>query len=365
MDVGESVEFALRRESFGEKERTAARYGALRASIFRFDTGVEAIRLANARGYVVTLPFMGQMVWSAAFDGVELAMRSMFPVPRAAKIIVETYGCFAYHSGLLRNGVPGASDTHALHGEAPCADMDEIGIACGTDARGPWMAVTGARDYAMGFGAHYRATPRVVLRADGAECEIVMEVENLSAAPMDLMYMCHVNFAFAEGARIVQPVPFTPQHVVARTAIPGHVVPTAEYRELIDELAANPARMRVLNEPERYDPEQVFYIKGLKRAPDGLVHFMLLRREGDAFEIAWDPETMPHTIRWILDNGDQRVAAFAMPATCEPEGYTAEKRKGNVRILPSGAMARFVTRIGYVDKASAGSAARSVEGSAE
>src|SRR6202162_2381720 len=161
MDVGESVEFALRRESFGEKERTAARYGALRASIFRFDTGVEAIRLANARGHVVTLPFMGQMVWSAEFDGVELAMRSMFPVPRPAKIIVETYGCLAYHSGLLRNGVPGASDTHALHGEAPCADIDEIGIACGADARGPWMAVTGARDYAMGFGAHYRATPRV------------------------------------------------------------------------------------------------------------------------------------------------------------------------------------------------------------
>jgi hypothetical protein len=365
MDVGETVEFALRRESFGEKEREAARHGALRASIFRFDTGVEAIRLANARGHVVTVPFMGQMVWSAAFDGVELAMQSMFPAPRPAKIIVETYGCLAYHSGLLRNGVPGASDTHALHGEAPCADMDETGIACGTDARGPWMAVTGARDYAMGFGAHYRATPRVVLRAEGAECEIVMEVENLSAAPMDLMYMCHVNFAFAEGARIVQPVPFTPQHVVARTAIPGHVVPTAEYRELIQELAANPARMRVLNEPERYDPEQVFYIKGLKRAPDGLVHFMLLRREGDAFAIAWDPEAMPHTIRWILDNGDQRVAAFAMPATCEPEGYTAEKRKGNVRVLSSGANARLVTRVGYLDKASAPSAARNIEGSAK
>ena len=42
---------------------------------------------------------------------------------------------------------------------------------------------------------------------------------------------------------------------------------------------------------------------------------------------------MPHTIRWILANSDQRVAAFAMPATCEPEGYSAEKRKGNVRSL--------------------------------
>jgi hypothetical protein len=363
MDEGEIVEFALRRECFGEKERVTTRHGALRASTVRFDTGVEAIRLANARGHVVALPFMGQMVWSAAFDGVELAMQSMFPAPRPAKSIVETYGCLAYHSGLLRNGVPGTGDTHALHGEAPCAEMDEAGIACGTDDRGPWMAVTGVRDYAMGFGAHYRATPRVLLRAAGAECEIVMEVENLSAAPMELMYMCHVNFAFAEGARIVQPFPFTPLHVVARTAIPGHIVPTSEYRELIGELAACPSRMRVLNEPERYDPEQVFYIKGLNRAPDGLVHFMLLRREGDAFAIAWDPEAMPHTIRWILDNGDQRVAAFAMPATCEPEGYTAEKRKGNVRILPAGARARFVTRLGYIDNANAAAATRSVEGS--
>jgi hypothetical protein len=362
MDRGEIIEFALRRESFGEKEREVACYGALRASNFRFDTGVEAVRLANARGHVVVLPFMGQMVWSAAFDGVELAMESMFPAPRPAKTIIETYGCLAYHAGLLRNGVPGPSDTHAVHGEAPCAEMDAAGIACGNDAGGPWMAVTGARDYAMGFGAHYSATPRVVLRAGGAECDILMEVENLSAATMELMYLCHVNFAFAEGARVVQPVPFTPEHVVARTSIPSHVVPTDEYRKLIGELAVNPARMRVLNEPERYNPELVFYIKGLRRAPDGLVHFMLLRREGDAFTIAWDPEAMPHAIRWVLDNRNQRVAAFAMPATCEPEGYTAEKRKGNVRILPPGAKARFVTRVGYVDKTRAASAARSIEG---
>ena len=70
---------------------------------------------------------------------------------------------------------------------------------------------------------------------------------------------------------------------------------------------------------------------------------MLMRRNGDAFAIAWDPKTMPHTIRWILANSDQRVAAFAMPATCEPEGYTAEKRKGNVRSLAGGAKARFST----------------------
>jgi len=177
------------------------------------------------------------------------------------------------------------------------------------------------------------------------------------------MYLCHVNFAFAEGARIVQPVPFTREHVITRTAIPGHVTPNPDYRALLDALAADPARMRTLSEPERYDPEQVFYIKGAKRDADGLVRFLMARREGDAFAIAWDPAVMPHTIRWILANSDHRVAAFAMPATCEPEGYLAEKRKGNVRSLAGNARASFATRIDYIDKEHAAAAAAAIEGS--
>ena len=274
---------------------------------------------------------------------------------------METYGRLAYHSGLLRNGVPDAGDTHPPHGEAPCANMEEGGVACGVDARGAWIAVTGARDYAMGFGAHYLATPRVVLRADETGCEVVMEVENLSASPRELMYMCHANFAYAPGARIVQSVPFTPQHVIVRTSIPAHVVPTPEYRAQIEAFAANPERLRVLNPDERYDPEQIFYIKGLRRGSDGLVHFILARREGDAFAIAWDPESMPYAIRWILDNTDQPVAAFAMPATVEPESYTAEKRKGNVRLLGSRAKALFITSLSYVDKERAAAAEARIE----
>jgi hypothetical protein len=358
----DSAFFALSAASFGEKEREAARYGALSASLFRYDTGVEALRLKNPRGEIVVLPFMGQMVWSAAFDGVELAMRSMFAAPRPVRAIVETYGCLAYHSGILRNGVPGPADNHALHGEAPCAAIDRAGLACGRDARGRFLAVTGEREYAMGFGAHYMARSRVTMREDETTFDIEMDVENLSAAPMDLMYMCHVNFGFAEGARIVQSVPFTPEHVVARTAIPGHVTPSEAYRAFISELAANPARMARLDEPDRYDPELVFYIKGAKPLGDGRVRYLLMRREGDAFEIAWDPSAMPHTIRWVLANSDQRVAAFAMPATCEPEGYTAEKRKGNVRSLPGGGRVRFVTSLGYADAERAARVARDIEG---
>src|ERR1700753_1616806 len=130
------VEMTLRRSSFDAKERNALRYGGLEASLFRYDSGIEAIRLSNKRGNVVVLPYMGQIVWSATFDGVERAMESMYREPRPAKVIVETYGCLAYHAGLLRNGVPTPQDTHALHCEMPCAEMQEAGIACGVAALG-------------------------------------------------------------------------------------------------------------------------------------------------------------------------------------------------------------------------------------
>jgi hypothetical protein len=65
---------------------------------------------------------------------------------------------------------------------------------------------------------------------------------------------------------------------------------------------------------------------------------------------------MTSVIRRVLANSDQRVAAFAMPATCEPEGYLAEKRKENVRSLAAGAEASFLTHVGYVDAAHAASA---------
>jgi hypothetical protein len=243
--------------------------------------------------------------------------------------------------------------------------MDSAGIVCGADAQGRFIAVTGAREYAMGFGAHYLSEPRVTLHENDASLDFAMRVKNLSAAPMDLMYLAHVNFAFAEGARLVQPVPFTPEHVVVRTAIPGHVTPTESWRAFLSDLAANPARLERLDEPALYDPELVVYLKGAKPEADGRVRYAMLRREGDAFSVRWDPKSMPHTIRWILVNSDQSVAAFALPATCEPEGYTAEKRKGNVRVLKGGESAAFTTEISYLARDRAAEVVHQIEGSVQ
>ncbi|MFT3688434.1 aldose 1-epimerase family protein [Paenirhodobacter sp.] len=342
-------------------EALLARAGAITATGFRYPTGVEALRIANARGHVVLLPWLGQMIWDADFDGRRLTMGNAFDAPRAGASIIETYGAFAYHAGLLRNGTPGPTDTHPLHGEMPTARMDSAALTFGTDAAGDYVELTGIREHVMGFGPHYLARPRVRLRPDSALIEVEMQVENRSAHPMELMYMLHANFDFVAGARIVQPAPFTPDRTQVRRTVPGHVTPSADFLALLDALAVDPARMEVLSEPDLYTPEQVFYIRAPGTDDEGRTRMLMELPDGAAFCVGWRPEDLPFCVRWILNDGDAQVAAFALPATCEPEGYTAEKAKGHVRLLAPGATARFPVTLGLLSGAEAAPARARIE----
>lgn len=354
------VTIELKRTFFTSTEQAVFSAGDISVSLFRYDSGVEALRLKNSRGHLIVLPFMGQIVWDAVFDGVCLTMKNMFKQPRPATGILETYGCFAYHSGLLRNGCPSPEDSHPLHGEMPCAPMDRAYVVCGEDEIGFYVSLVSEWEYVMGFGSHYLASPRIVLRPQETLFDLEMKVRNLSQTPMDLMYISHVNFGLVRGGKIFQAAGFNPTDTCVRTSIPGHVQPTPSYLKLIGELAKQPERAEVLNEVEQYDPEQVFFIRNLKSDKKGMTHMMVRRPEKDAFYMSWSLKEMPKTIRWILCNSDQEVGAFALPGSCEPEGYLAEKGKGNVRRLAGGDTARFKVRLGYLDRKDADSAQETI-----
>ena len=120
-----STRIYLWRALFGEKPRILLENSDFTVTSFRYDSGVEGLKIANSRGHLIILPWMGQMIWDAQFDGHSLTMCNMFRQPKPATEVIETYGCFAFHSGLLANGCPSAEDTHLLHGEMACAAMDE------------------------------------------------------------------------------------------------------------------------------------------------------------------------------------------------------------------------------------------------
>lgn len=350
----------LCRDGLALVERPVLQAGSLSASLFRYPSGIEALRLGNARGTLIVLPWVGQMIWHAAFDGVELGMRSGFEMPLPSDTIAGTYGCFAFHSGLLRNGVPGPDDDHAAHGEFPCAAMRAAWLELLEQDGVLSLRVVSERHHVVGFGPNYLARPAVTLSEGTGRFDVSLDIENRSGLPMELMYMCHVNFAFVAGAEILQPAPFTPDRVTVRRSVPAHVTPTAEYRALIEALALAPERMARLNEPSAYDPEQVFSVSGLGTDTSGRTTLMLRRPEGDAFAVSYAPAEFPHCIRWILNGPDAGVAAFALPSTCEPEGYTAERAKGHVRLLPPHGSAHFGLSLGHLDGAETIAAAATV-----
>lgn len=334
-------------DQFTDAHRTILHHGTLRVDIWRYPGGIEALSIANPAGSLTALPYMGQMLWDACFGGLHLGMHSQFDMPRPADTIIGTYGCLGFHSGLLNNGVPGPTDTHPVHGEFPTARLQQAMLFAGEDTRGRYVELWGRRNHVEGFGPHYDAEPTLRLYENETMIDWGMVVHNRSAFPMPLMYMAHLNPAFLPGARIIQPAPYTPARTQVRRNVPAHVAPNPDYLALIDRLADDPAAMEVLGTD--YDPEQVFYIRQPGVDADGMAHLLMQRPEGDGIALSYRPDQFAHLVRWVLANGDTRVAAFGLPSTCEPEGRTAEEAKGNLRWLAPGARAEFSVRFGYVD----------------
>ncbi|MEG8232600.1 aldose 1-epimerase family protein [Pseudomonas orientalis] len=337
-----NTRIALYPAVFAEQERILLQSSAFKVSAWAYPSGVLAVSLNNSRGRLVILPFQGQMIWSAVFDGCDLTMSNLFEQPRPSPTVIDTYGCFMFHSGLLRNGCPAPDDTHALHGEMPCAPMDTAWLEVGEGV----LRLGGSYEYAKGFGDRYRASPSVTLRADSAVFDIDMQVTNLAGKPMDLMYMAHMNYAYVDGARFVEPLGTQRQRL--RTSVPDHVKPTPAWSAYMAQLAEQPAQLACLERPALYDPEIVFFFDEVGTDATGQAHFLLDHPSGAAFYTRYRPEQFAHAARWILHTPDQQVAAFVLPSTCEPEGYNAEKAKGHVRLLAAGASASFSVSTGYL-----------------
>lgn len=331
----------LWRALFTEQPRALLENNDFTVTAFRYASGVEGLRVQNSRGHLVILPWLGQMIWDAEFDGRDLTMRNMFSQPKAAKEVVETYGCFAFHSGLLANGCPSPEDTHPLHGEMPCASMDDAWLELDGDS----LRVAGRYEYVMGFGHHYQAQPTVTLHKESALFDITMSVTNLATVPMPLQYMCHMNYAYVEGATFSQNVP--DEAIQLRKSIPAHVKPTEQWLAFNRRLQQGEATLTTLAEPQFYDPEIVFFADQLDRYTDS-PEFRMIAPDGVTFITRFASAELNYATRWILYNGDQQVAAFVLPATCRPEGFLAAERSGSLISLAPAQTRSFTVTTGIL-----------------
>ncbi|WP_239519515.1 aldose 1-epimerase family protein [Arcanobacterium phocisimile] len=313
----------------------------IKVQSFRYATGIETLRLDNSRGYIEILPFMGQIIWDAEFDHTSLRMTNMFSCPQPCQEIVDTYGCFAFHSGLLSAGCPSPADDHPLHGEFPCATMDEAWLEIDDDGT---VRVVSSYEYVQGFGHHYWAVPHVEMRPDSAMFDIGMKVTNLSKyAPMPLQYMCHMNYAFVENGVMSENLPAGAFQL--RRSVPAHVTPTPRWSEINEQILAGDIDASSLAQAKEFDPEIVFFADDLPQYGER-VECELAGENGVVFRTEFSSEELPVATRWILYNADQQVAAFVIPGTSRPEGFLAACEAGTLIELGAGQTRTFTVTTG-------------------
>lgn len=319
----------LRRDFFKEHATVLFTNNEFEVTLFRYPSGIEAIELTNSRGKMVVLPYQGQIIWDLVFDNVDLKMKNMFSQPKQAAEIVDTYGCFAFHSGLLSNGCPGPEDTHVLHGEMACANMDKAWLNITENS----IEICGSTEYVKGFGHHYIAKPSVMMKAEQSYIETKMNVKNLSGHEMPLQYMFHTNYAYLANGIMTQNIPDSTFSL--RESIPDHVKPTKKWLEFNEKIKHGQETLHTLERSDLYDPEIVFFADHLNQYQQK-AEFEITSPEGTTFFTTFSTEEFNYATRWLLYNEDQQVGAFVLPATCRPEGFLAAEKSGSLLNLSPG-----------------------------
>jgi hypothetical protein len=120
----------------------------------------------------------------------------------------------------------------------------------------------------------------------------------------------------------------------------------------LQELEAHPEKHNVLSPGLAFDPEVVFFIDYLADS-SGWAHTLQVHPDGSADFISHRPAELDHGVRWISRTADQDCLGLILPATAEPEGYTAEKAKGHIKLLPPGGEFHFELELGALTPAEA------------
>jgi hypothetical protein len=321
----------LQINQFSENETIFVENGELTASLFRYSSGVCAVRLKNSLGELVLLPYQGQQIWDASMRGRRLTMRSMFDQPQPTRDFLSTYGAFLVHCGATAMGVPGQEDTHPLHGDLPNASYQSATVVCGSDEKGDYIGLTGVYQHTIAFSFNYLATPIVKLYASSSVFSVSMNIQNLKSTPMPLMFLEHVNFLPINGGQLAQSVLCDPENMKVRASIPDFMEVPPGYRQLVKLIQRQPEKHLVFDPALVYDPELVLYMN-YRSDKSGWAHTMQIHPDGTSDVLSHRPEQLNHGVRWICRTGDYDAIGIE-PCTAEVEGFQAEKRKGNVRYL--------------------------------
>ena len=331
----DSIRLALGKTFFAEGERELLRTSAYFASLFRYRSGVEAVRVAAGRGELVWLPFLGQQIWDWRIDGKSQKFEGFVEEPAFGRDFLQNYGAFLIHCGITAMGNPGPNDRHLHHGELPVARFDEAWLELRREGGREELSLRGRVRWHVPFVAEYVFEPSLRLSPDGLSMSVEARLENPSRAPLDYMYLAHINFPFAGAERLASTTPFDAGHISVRDeGIPG--------------LGARPEGIKRIERSANYEPELVAILDD-RGSPGGVAGSIMRYADGASRWVRQGTAELDHHVIWMTHTPDRGACGFHLPSTAGPRGLAAERALGNVKRLAPGGSATLSYSLGYCD----------------
>ena len=345
----------LIRESFKSEPYELISYGDIKVTAFRYKSGIEALKVQNPKGHFVILPFHGQQIWNFTFGGRDLTMKTTIKEPVYSDTYLGNYGGFLYHCGISAFGAPRPEDTHPQHGEIPNIEYNEAYIICDEDENGKYVTVGGVLDYDIAFVRKYLFNPECRLYENSSVIKINITLENMKNAPMEYMYLCHINFAPINGAKLVYSAKRDSEHIKVHKIVSPDLPKEAadKLKTYMDALEQHPELQDDVGaDYQCYNPEICFAIK-YESDKDGRAYTMQYKKGEGACYVSHPVAELPVGVRWISKTADEESMGMILPATSEHLGYLDSKRKGYVKTLGPREKLSFYMETGYLDDSSA------------
>jgi hypothetical protein len=334
----------LRQSFFSDKEKLLLETSEIKASIFNYESGVEAIRIRSELWEMIWLPFLGQQVWDFSVHGKSIKMHSPVHTPSRGLSFLENYGAMLLHCGISGMGNPSPQDTHPLHGELPAAPFQSAWVVVDNDR----LVLGGTYSYKNTYGLCYDFSPQITLDCNKTWFSVKCTLMNTRKRTIPYQYLAHINLLPEFNDRILSTAVLSRNNVMIRKNPPEYGGEISEYESFYNTCSKHPEDLKTINESHIYDPELVLWFREDRPISDDLCYSVLQKNDKEAVFVSYDPKRLDHAIRWISINPDFQAAGILLPATAETEGFLKEEAKGNIKYLNQGESVDFIYNTGMM-----------------
>jgi len=336
---------------FGDRPIELVRDGELSAAAFRYETGVCGLHIKNQHCNMVVLPYMGQQIWFAEFEGKNLTQKSIFDQPQNTTKFGDNYGGLLLHCGLTNINCAEEGEDYPLHGELPFADYPETYTGIGRDEKGKYLAVGGTYVYRNSQEYHWAYSPELRLYDDASVLEMHIDIHNRRQSPLDYMFMCHMNWLAVDGSRLVYSAKKDKEHIKPDPPeLKGDSPRAVRMREFSKKLMEDPMILDVLDfKTQCCDPEMCINVK-YEADENHWAHAMQVMPGGDACYVGFCTTELPYALRWFCCTGDESGVGIALPTTGTNRSTAYQKEHGYYNTLDPEEHAGIRFDFGYLNK---------------